>query len=332
MSNLLCRTAAVAIGTVGLLPVLAGAALADAPTRTAWWNAASANGISLPQPTTGADSLHVGQSPEGPTAYAGVAYDLTGQAIAGATLQLKIVSGSAVGTVKVSACPTKNTTWKAGGNQPISAAPGYDCAGGAPGSLAADGASVTFLLDARQLLVGSYSLAIVPTEGAAPFQVDFAKPDAASLSPELAAAPVTEPGPAAAPPPYVPPASSGVAPLSPATVAQPPAFGAVQAPALAVPVAPAPRAAPAPQAPAAAAPSRRPVEPVSNRDRYAAGTALALLAGALVWALQQPASTPRLIGGMARKAGPQALTVIDVQPRGIGRFSTLRTAPARPLL
>jgi hypothetical protein len=71
--------------------------------------------------------------------------------------------------------------------------------------------------------------------------------------------------------------------------------------------------------------------PVSNRERYVAGTLLALLSGLLVWAFQQPAPTPRLIGGMARKA-PPALVPVDVRPRGIGRFATLRTAPARPLL
>jgi hypothetical protein len=34
---------------------------------------------------------------------------------------------------------------------------------------------------------------------------------------------------------------------------------------------------------------------------------------------------------MARKAAPEVVPV-DVRPRGIGRFATLRTAPARPLL
>jgi hypothetical protein len=92
---------------------------------------------------------------------------------------------------------------------------------------------------------------------------------------------------------------------------------------------------PAPQAAAAPVPvtpaSAQKALPVSNRERYAAGTMLALLAGLLVWAFQQPAPTPRLIGGMARKEAP-LLPPVDVRPRGIGRFSVMRTTPARPLL
>jgi hypothetical protein len=35
---------------------------------------------------------------------------------------------------------------------------------------------------------------------------------------------------------------------------------------------------------------------------------------------------------MARKAGPEAVVPVDPAPRGIGRFATLRTAPARRLV
>jgi hypothetical protein len=75
---------------------------------------------------------------------------------------------------------------------------------------------------------------------------------------------------------------------------------------------------------------------VSNRDRYAAGTLLALLSGAIVWALQQPSRAHPLIGGAARKSvpagAPLPAPVVDDRPRGIGRFATLRTAPARRLV
>jgi hypothetical protein len=330
------RTCAVTVGTLGLLSALSGVAAADAPTRSGWWNAASANGVALPQPTTGGDDLHVGQGPNGPTAYAAVAYDLTGQAVSGGRLELKVVPNTAVGTIEVQACPTKTATWKAGSDQPYDTRPEYDCGRPAPGALAPDGTSVTFLLDAPAEALGGYSLAIVPVEGAAPFLVDFAKPDATSLTPEVALEQPAE-QPAAEDPGagFVPPAAGtpGTPPLSPTvTVDAPPLAVAGPVPELAVPVAPAPVSA---EAPVTAAPvpvaAARPVAPVSNRERYVAGSLLALLAGGFVYALQQPTAQPRLLGGMARKGAPPVLPVSE-RPRGIGRFATLRTAPARRLV
>ncbi|MEO6206064.1 MAG: hypothetical protein ABIO67_11885, partial [Mycobacteriales bacterium] len=125
------RASAVAVATALAAlsgPLLAGTALADAPVKTGWWNAATANGSVLPAPTTGSDNLHVSQGPTGSASFAAVAYDLTGQDIIGATLQLKVAPQSAVGTIDVKACPTAGVDWKAGGNQPITAAPKYDCA------------------------------------------------------------------------------------------------------------------------------------------------------------------------------------------------------------
>jgi hypothetical protein len=318
-----------------LLAALVGSAAADAPTKSGWWNAATANGVALPMPTTGAGDLHVSQGPTSPTAYAAVGYELAGQAIAGATLRLKVTANSTVGTIDVMACPTKDATWKAGDDQAYDTAPAYDCAAGSRGLVSADGTAVTFLLDAGQLLAGTaYSLAVVPTAGATPFSADFAKPDATSLDVELApteqpAAVAPAPAPAALPPPKS--GVSGSAPLSPgSTIAVAPA-PALQAPAVAVPAVPEPQPAVAPQA---AAPAAAPVraEPVSNRVRYEAGTLLALIAGGLVWAFQQQTPQPRLIGGMARKAPPTAAVPVDATPRGIGRFASARTAPARRLV
>ncbi|MBK5307289.1 MAG: hypothetical protein JJD92_11435 [Frankiaceae bacterium] len=314
-----------------LAPLLLGAApaWADAPSRTGWWNVISAGGMALPLPTTAADDLHVSQGPSGPAAFSAVAYDLFGQAVSGATLQLKITPNSTVGTVAVLACPTKDASWKAGGNQPYDAAPEYDCVNGEPGMVAADGSGITFFLDAPTGATG-YSLAIVPAADATAFSVDIIKPDAASLVVQLAEAAV-EPGPVAAPV-AAPPATTtgaGSAPLGTGTAPLAPT-AALQAPAVAVPAVPAPQAAPAPAALAAA--SSRPIEPVSNRERYIAGSMLALLSGLIVWLAQQPSPQPRLLGGMARKAGPVAVPVVDPNPRGIGRFATLRTAPARPLV
>lgn len=329
-------TAALGAGAVVCLPVLSGVALADAPVKTGWWNASSANGLSFPQPTSGADDLHVGQGPAGPSAIAAVAYDLTGQSVTGATLTLKVVADSAVGTTDVLACPTADATWKPGGNQPISTAPAYDCARGLPGIRATDGTSVSFLLGlSQQLAGGGYALAIVPAADAVPFSVDFAKPDATSLTPDPATEePVAPTDPdVVAPPP--PPADSGTGlsgdvGLLPGTSGD---SGFVAAPPAMLPD-PAPLAAPTPAASAPAFTPRAsgaPLAPVSNRERYQAGTLLALLSGALVWAWQQPTRERRKLGGLARTEAVE-VSAVDARPRGIGRFAAARTAPARPLL
>lgn len=327
--------AALAAGAVGLLPLLlmsaADVAWADAPSKAGWWSAAAAGGVALPQPTTGADDLHVSQAPNGPSAYAALAYDLLGQSVSAATLELKVVANTAVGTIDVVACPTRDVAWKAGGNQPADAGPKYDCTKGIQGVVAADGTAVTFFLDAAQQLSGSYSIAIVPSADAVAFSVDFAKPDPTSLTPQVDAAPEVQAAPAAEPAAAPPGAgTSGTAPLSVGTAPVAP-VAPLQAPPVVAPVVPAPQAAAAPVAAAPAAAQRGP-EPVSNRDRYTAGSMLALLAGFVVWARQQPTTAPRLLGGMARKAGPELMPVLDAKPRGIGRFASLRTAPARPLV
>src|SRR3954466_926166 len=184
------RTAVVVLVPAFVVLGTATAGYADAPVKTAWWNAASANGVALPQPTTADGDLHVAQGPSGPGAVAAVSYELAGQLVSGALLQLKIAPNSAVGTVDVVACPTKTTTWKAGGTQPYDPAPAYDCTNSSHGVPTPDGTAVTFLLDAGQLIGGSsYSLAIVPKDGALPFTADFVKPDATSLTPEVREAP-----------------------------------------------------------------------------------------------------------------------------------------------
>jgi hypothetical protein len=326
------RVAAVVAGGLGLVPVLllsqAVYAWADAPSKAGWWNALSGGGAALPVPTTGTDDLHVSQGPNAPAAYAALGFDLLGQAVSGATLELKIVANSAVGTVDLMACPTKDNAWKTGGDQPMDAAPAYNCATGIQGAVADDGSGVTFFLDTHQLVGADYSIAIVPSPDAVPFSVDLAKPDASSLNVQVDAAP-EQPAPVVAPAAPGPPAAgmTGTAPLGPVTAPVAP-VAPLQAPAVAAPV-PAPQAAAAPIPITRAASQQTP--PVSNRERYIAGSMLALIAGLLVWSFQQPAPTPRLIGGMARKEAP-LLPPVDVRPRGIGRFASMRTTPARPLV
>lgn len=324
------QAAAAVVGGLAVAPLLllstSGAAWADAPSKTGWWNALSAGGAALPVPTTGADNLHVSQGPNGPAAFAALAYDVFGQVVTAATLELKVVANSAVGTPDLVACPTKDATWKPGGNQPMDTAPAYDCAKGVVGAATDDLTTVTFFLDAP-LGVAGYSIAIAPAADALPFSVDFAKPDATSLTLQVEA-PAADAAPAAPPAAPVPPATGTAesVPLGPVTAPVAPMVPQ-QAPVVA-PAAPAPQAA---AAPVPFTPAAQTAPPVSNRERYIAGSMLALLAGLLVWAYQQPAPAPRLIGGMARKSAPEAVP-IDPRPRGIGRFATMRTAPARPLL
>lgn len=313
------------------------AASAMPPAKAGWWNVATFGGAALPMPTTAAGDLHVGQSPTGPTAYAAVAYDLAGQSVSSAVLELKITANSAVGTPSLRACRTKDTAWKAEENGPITDAPAYDCSKSAvAGLVSATGDTVTFLLDAAQQVGGTYSLAIVPTDGATAFQVDLTKPGPESLTPSDVSAPQGTTTTSGTTSTYVPPAGSGVSAAAPltggaASLAPTAPLAVAQAPAVAAPTVPAPQAAAPPYvAPAVTAAS---TQPISNRDRYEAGTLLALLAGALVWAYQQKAPQPRLIGGMARSAGavPEPVPV-DPTPRGIGRFASVRMAPARRLV
>ena len=331
------RLAVVSAGAVALAASLAGLASADAPTKAGWWNAATAGGVALPQPTTSTDDLHVSEGPSGSAAIAAVAYDVVGT-LSDATLVLKVVPGSAVGTIDVMACPTADTSWKAGGNQPYDAAPRYSCTRAVPGVVASDGTTVTFLLDAgQQLATGGLSVAVVPQDGALPFSVDFAKPDASSLTAQTEAPPaVSAPAPAdagtALPPPGPGAGASGSAPIGAGSVAAPPALAAAGPAPVTAPELPQPQTAAAPAPVAAPLQPAAASKPVSNRDRYAAGTLLALLSGALVWALQQPGRSPRLIGGAARKVAPVAPAAVSERPRGIGRFAAIRTAPARRLV
>lgn len=320
---------------VGLL-VMAFAPPASAmpPSKAGWWNVAALGGAALPMPTTAAGDLHVGQSPGGPTAYAAVSYDLAGLPVSSATLELKVTSGKTVGTPALQACLTKDDSWKAAEDGAITDAPAYDCSKNAVfGVVSATGDTVTFLLDAAQQLSGHYSLAIVPSASSTAFQVDLTKPGPESLTvveDTAAQSPTTST--------YVPPATtpdaagtSGTAPLGAGTAPLAPSapLAAAPAPAVAAPI-PAPQAAAAPNAlPAAAS---LPVKPLSNRDRYEAGTLLALIAGGLVWALQQPRTTPRLIGGMSRTSGVVPEPVPDGPARGIGRFTFVRATPARRLV
>src|SRR3954464_353588 len=116
-------------------------------------------GQAAPSPTAPEGTLHVAVSPGQIHDYGAVLYDLPQEATA--TLAVKL---SGQGTPVLVACPTKDSSWKAGGNQPSSDAPAFDCATHSyTGSVSSDGATVTFLLDgSAETIPGELSLAIVP--------------------------------------------------------------------------------------------------------------------------------------------------------------------------
>src|SRR3954465_1572805 len=175
-------------------PPWPSAASADPAVRTAWWNTVSGGGQAAPSPTAPDGGLHVAVSPGQLLAFGAVLYDLPQDATA--TLELKL---SGQGTPVLVACPTKDSSWKAGGGQPSDAAPAYDCATRTyHGSVSSDGATVTFLVDGgAETTPGELSLAILPymthdapagvgtqlpVDATQPFSVDIAKPDVSSLT------------------------------------------------------------------------------------------------------------------------------------------------------
>jgi hypothetical protein len=322
----------VAVGLLGLAP----AAHAQSAARTGWWNTATVSGTALPS-TTAPDELHLAQGPAGQLAFAAVSY--AGLSYASAELVLHVAAGSQVGTPHVVACPTRDDTWKAGGDQPIDAAPAYDCAGrSASAVVGADkaGTTLTFLLDPTlQLAPGTTSLAVVPALGSAPFSLDLTAPNARSLSVVPVSAPVgVSPAPSAAPPSQAatdaspPPAGPGFAP------------GPGQAPFLTGPLS----AVPAPAVAASALPpvvaaGQAPVSSVpvasvrlsTSTGRREAAVLLVAVVGALGYVVAQHRREPlALLGGRARAADPPVGAAGPA--RGIGRFARPRTTAARRLL
>jgi hypothetical protein len=134
---------AVRVGVVAAFVVTAGftaatwpgAAVADAPIQTGWWNAMSGGGEAAPAPTTPEGGLRVAVSPGEVLAYGAVQYLFP--AGSGGTLELKVASATGFPAINpnapstdpkypVMACPTKDA-WEAGDNQDIESAPAYDC-------------------------------------------------------------------------------------------------------------------------------------------------------------------------------------------------------------
>lgn len=368
--------AAVLIGTTGLAAAMwPASAIADAPVQTAWWNTMSAGGQAAPDPATPEGGLHVSVASGQVVAYGAVLYSLAEGSTA--TLELKVSNITATPVVNptspttnpaadIVACPTKNA-WKAGDNQPIDTAPGYDCTRSIPGNLSDDQKTLTFLVDTSvEAIPGQLSLAIVPVvtdnipgagtpapaDTTQPFSLDTEKPDATSL---------TVTSSAALPPP--PPAPSGTTTTSSSTAGSTSATGnsagnggssgvslpgalsgsdstatdTGTSPVVAPSTAPAvPNAAPA----AATAPAK------SDRAHNAALAMLLLIGlGMVAMSSGQMQRSPRLLGGAGRHAArpghaagaaaasapAPTMQMMGYGSRGLGRFAKPRTEPARPL-
>ncbi|TAL21539.1 MAG: hypothetical protein EPN99_07430 [Frankiales bacterium] len=350
MTGPLARTTTalgLAVATALVLPAgAASAELAPEAERTAWFNAASGGGLAAPQPTTSDDDLRVARALE-PQAFSALLY--SGEGLR-ASLDLTVRAGSAQGTPDVVACPTVDTAWEDGGNQPMDAAPEYDCdASTSYGLLSEDGTTLSFGLDgAFQVEPGTWSIALVPTPGGVaagpppaaplPFTVDLEPPAAGAfvIEQELVAPPPDQPPAVTAPTTTgtgFAPAADLDGPVGSALAETALPAVAAAAPEAAAPVAPAPVLATAPLA----------VLPASHAgDEDAGRRLLALLAlaggsAAVGYAAGQQRPGPRLIGGRARIGGPAAagavaaLALGDDRPRGIGRFAKVRDEAPRRL-
>ena len=355
MSGSMVRTTVVlglAVGTTLALPATAAVAeLTPEAERTAWFNAASGGGLAAPQPTTSEDDLRIVRAVE-TQAFSALLY--TGAGVR-ASLDLAVRDGSSQGTPDVVACPTVDTAWEAGGNQPMESAPEVDCDRSMSfGLLSDDGTTLSFGLDgAFQVQPGTWSIALVPTPGGVsagpppkvplPFSIDleppavgafvveeeFALPAPDAQSPPGDATSSTSDGAGSG---FAPAADLGALPAdSGLAAAAPPA---VAAPALepAAPATPAPVLATAPL----------PVLPASHSGdedtgrRLVALVTLAAGSAAVGYAAGQSRPGPRLIGGRARIGGAAAGAVAALpqaqdRPRGIGRFAKVRDEPPRRL-
>lgn len=181
VSGLLC--AGLGLGAVALS---SAPAAAQGAQRVGWWNSLTVGGVAAPAPGSVDGGLRVQASPSSVVAYGALLYGVPASGTG--TLTLQIASSS--GTVTLEACPTKDATWKAGGDQSSSDEPAYDCSTTFTGTVAADGKSVTFPVNLSPASTpGVLSLAILPDlSGAAtdgvntPFTADISPPSATSLT------------------------------------------------------------------------------------------------------------------------------------------------------
>lgn len=355
---------ALATGVLALQAATVAPAGADEPERTAWYTALTVGPVAAPAPAVAEGDLQVAGTGSRPTSYAALAL----AAPAGAGGELVLAVRRATGTPEVAACPTKTDDWEAGGGQPFSAGPEYDCAAATvPGTLAADGRTISFPLDSSlRTGDGPFSIALAPLpESSAPFSIDLGDPvftpEEVAPAAEPAAEPAADPGapadpaPAPALEPALEPADAppqlaaedpvaaelpAVAEAPPLVEADPPEVTAADTPVEQPLAAPDPGLPVAPDAVlpgaelAAAAPAGEATGP-----RLLALLALVAVSAGAGYAAGQQRPAPRLLGGRARAlpggGAPGGVVAVAepapaLLPRGIGRFSRVReNAPRR---
>lgn len=325
---------------------------AEIPVKTAYYSASTVAGTSLPDPLTPPDGLRVTQGGEEPMAYSALSYDLRGRQTTAASLVLLLGNGTS-GTVELTVCPAKDPAWQPGPNQPIEAGPEPDCEAGKAVEGAVNAGRVEFALGTKQHSGDGYDLVVVPSEGSAPFNAQIAPPDVDSLS--LAGTSTSTGSTTTEGTQEQPPIGGGLetGPLGPGSFGPAPdsgfsgvaggaMTGSTDAPMLADVVVPPPQTAVGGSStlPSAVLPGSiaRAAAPVLDdaRDRTVATLLLALVVVALLQAAGRPVPAPRLIGGPL-SAGHQAPSALpddagaSARVRGLGRFRSPRTGPARSL-
>jgi len=281
--------------------------------------------------------------------------------------RLPVVLLAALAAIVLVACPTKDSSWKEGGDQPASDAPAYDCSlHSYTGSVSADGTTVTFLVDGgAESTPGELSLAIVPymthdapggvgtelpVDSTTPFSIDIDKPDVSSFT--VTSVPTTSDlggstGGGAQPPAVTNPSTTGNASSSGAT-------GSSQVPNLSAGGPPPATSTTTDNAAPVVAPTGQPQQPgggmapaasgapaTNNTAHNAALVLLVLVAMAVVGSTTTSMQrSPRLLGGAGRHAAaagavaavPVAVAAMPLGVRGLGRFARDRSQPPRPLV
>ena len=296
----------------------------EAPDQSGWWFELKTKAVPVAPPAppnVPADGLYVQQGPEGTEAFSALRYVLPEGASATLTLTAAQGSTTTLGA-PLQACAT-TTTWT-----PPLPAPGYwedrpsyakTCT---PGTVSTDGKYVAFLLAPPILVDGVIDVAIVPTDGAAPFAIAFDNPGPDGLVVKQGAPSFSEPPPAA----YEPPASD-----STATLDAPPFTVVPSAPA-AVTTSTTVAAPAVQQSPVASLLQSAGVDDPDRAERMAAlGGSSAIVVG--WWLLSSRRSrVPRLVGALAGGGVIADAPVVSLgRVGGVGRFARARERNARAL-
>jgi hypothetical protein len=362
IARLAIAATSASIGLVATGAVLSPAS-ADAPVKVAWWNFAAAGGQAAPAPDTNDGGMRVGASSQQTLAIGAVQYNLPKDGSATLELAITAISSNANAPVlnAIVACPTKDASWKPGGDQDGGTAPGWDCeARQFVGHLSADQSTMTFQVDgSADLTDGVLSLAIVPqhstaipyvgtdpgtgTDLTAPFVVDFDKPGPNSFQSDAPSSSDSSDSPSSSTPPP-PPATGNTGSTGSSGATVPPATstgGAINVPP-ATTTDPGTTPVVAGQQPASTggggtAPVAAVAPAAKDNKHDLLLMLLVLLLFAILFTQNASQRAPRrLVGAVAPAAdGTTPLPVAypaGGDARGLGRFAKPRSGAARPLI